>query len=261
MTTKEIVIPKSTVKRLASDIRQLLKSPLESHGIYYEHSDNNILIGRALIIGAKDTPYEGGYYFFKFDFPTSYPHSPPKVTFMTNGEDKIRVHPNLYRDGKTCLSVLNTWYGKKVGDQWSGCQTISSILLTLSSILTKNPLLHEPGVSNTHDDFEKYTTIVEYINIKLCIIEILTNQVIKTDFKELYDIACDDLIKNKVSKYNILDKSKNNFIKTYNSQDKKILTTNIYRNECVVDYIKLKKMLDDTINDTINDTIKTTKLN
>ena len=249
MASKEIIISKSTVKRLASDIKQLIKFPLESHGVYYEHSDNNLLLGRALIIGAKDTPYEGGYYFFKFDFPPSYPHSPPKVTFMTNGVDNIRIHPNLYKNGKTCLSVLNTWYGKKVGDQWSGCQTISSILLTLSSILTQNPILHEPGISKSHEDFETYTTIVEYINIKLGMIEILTKQIIKTDFKDLYSIACDDLIKNKDIKYNILEKSKQNFIKIYGSSDIKKITTNIYRNECLIDYTKLTNMLNDTIND------------
>jgi len=249
MASKEITISKTTVRRLASDIRQLIKSPLDSHGIYYEHSDNNLLLGRALIIGAKDTPYEGGYYFFQFDFPASYPHSPPKVTFMTNGLDNIRIHPNLYKNGKTCLSVLNTWYGKKVGDQWSGCQTISSILLTLSSILTQNPILHEPGISKSHEDFETYTTIVEYINIKLGMIEILTKQIIKTDFKELYSIACDDLNKNKVIKYNILEKLKKKFINTYGSLDIKNVATNIYRNDCLIDYKKLTNLLDDAIND------------
>ena len=32
-----------TVKRLARDVRQLLKSPLTSNGIYYIHDEDNIL--------------------------------------------------------------------------------------------------------------------------------------------------------------------------------------------------------------------------
>jgi len=43
-----------------------------------------MLKGNALIIGPPDTPYEGGYYLFKFIFPSDYPFSPPKITYHTN---------------------------------------------------------------------------------------------------------------------------------------------------------------------------------
>ena len=55
-------------------------------------------------------------------FTTDYPHSPPQVTYWTNG-DNIRFNPNLYKCGKVCVSLLNTWRG----DQWTSCQTISSV--------------------------------------------------------------------------------------------------------------------------------------
>ena len=123
------VISKETIQRLASDIKMLLKDPLDNHNIYYKHDTDDILKGYALIIGPKNTPYENGFYLFEFNFPYNYPYSPPKVVFCT-GDGSTRFHPNLYVNGKVCLSVLNTWKG----EQWTGCQTISSILLSLITI-------------------------------------------------------------------------------------------------------------------------------
>ena len=134
-------ITRETIKRLAKDVREIMKNPLEEHGIYYFHNETDMLKGQALIIGPKDTPYENGYYFFELEFPADYPHNPPAVTYCTN-DGMTRFNPNLYKSGKVCISVLNTWRG----EQWTGCQTISSILLVLCTILNNKPLLNEPGV-------------------------------------------------------------------------------------------------------------------
>lgn len=53
------------------------------------------------------------------------------------------MHPNMYKNRKVCVSILNTWRG----EQWSGCQTIKSVLLTLMSLLDSKPLLNEPGIT------------------------------------------------------------------------------------------------------------------
>ena len=120
------VIPKDTLIRLLRDVKTLMKTPLTDNGIFYVHDDVEVLKGYAMIVGPKDTPYFGGYYLFSLNYPTDYPHSPPKVTYHTNG-DGIRFNPNLYKCGKVCISLLNTWRG----EQWTSCQTISSVLLTL----------------------------------------------------------------------------------------------------------------------------------
>lgn len=60
-------------------------------------------------MGAEGTPYEGGLYFFDFQFPASYPADPPEAFYHSGG---IRINPNLYANGKVCLSLLNTWMGK-----------------------------------------------------------------------------------------------------------------------------------------------------
>ena len=81
-------------------------------------------------------------FFFKFRYPDDYPYSPPHVEFLTNN-DKVRFNPNLYRNGKVCISILNTW----TGPQWSSCQNISSVLLTLVTLFHNKPLLNEPGLT------------------------------------------------------------------------------------------------------------------
>ena len=61
-----VIISKDAVKRLLKDIQQIIKNPLHDQGIYYKHSETNMMEGWALIIGPKDSLYCNGYYFFKF---------------------------------------------------------------------------------------------------------------------------------------------------------------------------------------------------
>lgn len=155
-----------TIRRLAKDVKYLIKNPLNSENIYYKHDENNILKGYAMIIGNKNTPYENGYYFFKFDFPVDYPFNPPKLTYLTN-DGLMRFNPNLYTNGKVCLSILNTWKG----EGWSSCQTIYSILLILSNVLNENPLLNEPGIKNDNNNIFNYNLLLKYKNLEFAIIK------------------------------------------------------------------------------------------
>ena len=64
-----------------------------------------------------------------------------------------------------CLSILNTWKG----DQWTGCQSIRTILLTIVSIMDNLPLLHEPGFTEKHQDVIKYNKIISFKNFDFAI--------------------------------------------------------------------------------------------
>ena len=90
------VIKKETIHRLLTDVKQIIKNPLIDNGIYYSHDDTDMLKGYAMIVGAENTPYFGGFYFFDFQFPYDYPYSPPKVTYRTN-DGVTRYNPNLYK--------------------------------------------------------------------------------------------------------------------------------------------------------------------
>ena len=175
------MIKKETIQRLLKDVKQLIRHPLTDNGIYYYHDDTDMTKGYALIIGPSETPYFGGYYFFKFDYPFDYPFSPPKVTFMTN-DGTTRFNPNLYKCGKVCVSILNTW----AGDKWSSCQTINSILLTLCSLFNNWPLENEPGQYKTSRDFMPYQKSIEFKNIDFSICDIINRNKIPEQFLIFY---------------------------------------------------------------------------
>tara|TARA_Y200000002_G_scaffold383256_1_gene404486 strand:+ start:1007 stop:1747 length:741 start_codon:yes stop_codon:yes gene_type:complete len=164
-------ISKETIQRLIRDVKQLIKEPLHDNGIYYEHDQEDMLKGYAMIVGPSDTPYFGGYYFFEFTYPNNYPHSPPSVLYQTNG-DQIRFNPNLYKNGKVCISLLNTWKG----DQWTSCQSISTILLALCTLLCDKPLLNEPGIMEKHKDFNKYNSIIKFKNLEIACLHLINKK-------------------------------------------------------------------------------------
>ena len=166
-------VSKETIHRLLKDVKQMIKQPLTDQGIYYIHDDTDMLKGYAMIVGPSETPYFGGFYFFEFIYPIDYPHSPPKVKYYTN-ENNVRFNPNLYACGKVCVSLLNTWQG----EQWTSCQSISTVLLTLCILLCNNPLLNEPGVKLynkgiTNTDIANYNNIIEFANIYTAVCSII----------------------------------------------------------------------------------------
>ena len=232
-----IVISKETILRLAKDIKQIIKEPLNNNGIYYKHDDQNILKGYALIIGQENTPYAYGNYLFEFEFPYNYPHSPPIVTFLLS-DGQTRFNPNLYINGKVCLSILNTWKG----DQWTGCQTISTILLVLTTVLTENPLLNEPGIYESHKDCSFYKRIIAYKNIELSIIKLLNNKSninLKSKYvKPFYDIIVNNFIENYNNIIKIINNEKNSIPETNLLY---IISTSLYNMSFKLEYDKLIK--------------------
>ena len=207
------------LKRIILDIKDITKNPIDN--IYYLPDDENIKFGYAMIIGPENTPYQYGYYLFKFEFNNEYPYSPPKVTYHTN-DGIIRFNPNFYRNGKVCLSILNTWQGEK----WSSCQSIRSILITLQMTLNDNPLLNEPGINPTTHKLQimTYNEIITYKNIELAIIRYLENhENCPLLFAMFHEIMIEKYIENKENIMEIINKNKKSacdntqkFINIYN---------------------------------------------
>jgi ubiquitin-conjugating enzyme E2 Z len=229
-----VTISKDTIFRLVSDVRYIRKNPLSSHGIYYFHDDSNILKGYGLIIGPKDTPYQDGFYLFEFLYPSNYPYSPPVVKYYTNGDD-IRFNPNLYQNGKVCVSILNTWSGPN----WTSSQTISTILLTLSTLLCENPLLNEPAVEVGSLNNKTYNIIIEYYNIKIAICRILdkNSSIYYPFFDYFYDIMSEHFLK---CYEDLVNKCKEN------SNMNNLYYLSFYRMKAYIDYNELLNILQNT---------------
>ena len=150
------------IKRIIKDIEDLNKNNLESHNIYYKTYDDDIYTMKLLFIGTKNTPYENGFYLFDLKLPEDYPFSPPTMKYCTNN-NKTRFNPNLYINGKVCLSLLGTWSGPS----WTSIMDISSVLLSIQSLLNENPLRNEPGYEkSTGSVNNNYNQTIQYNSIQ-----------------------------------------------------------------------------------------------
>lgn len=180
-------------KRIQIDIKNAMADDMKKQGIYYYYDESDITKGLAMIIGPSETPYEGGYYFFDIKFPSDYPFSPPAMTTLTQ-DGLTRFNPNMYREGKVCLSLLNTWH---VGERWSGVQTLSSILLSvLSSVLINNPLQNEPGFETKLGALSDiYNRMILHANLKTAFLHMIKNP---PEFAiPFFDVMYDAFYKNK----------------------------------------------------------------
>ena len=149
-------------KRILRDISELETKLYSDLGIYYIADEKNIHKGFGCIFGPKDTPYEDCPMLFSFDIGTDFPFNPPKVLFRTY-DGITRFHPNMYKEGKVCLSILGTWEGPS----WTSSSKLSSILVTLQSLMDSDPILHEPGYKLPSQEMkEGYAKYVEHACIQ-----------------------------------------------------------------------------------------------
>lgn len=118
--------------------------------------EDDIFHWQATIIGPEDTPYYGGVFELRIDFPQDYPFKPPNIIFMT----KI-YHCNINSNGNICLDILK--------EQWSPALTISKVLLSICSLMNdQNP--NDPLTPEAAD---------MYINDKEQFIEIAKDYTLK----------------------------------------------------------------------------------
>lgn len=131
----------TTHKKIMQEWRILEKNLPES--IFVQVYEKRIDLLRAVIVGAAGTPYHDGLFFFDLAFPSDYPAQPPQVHYRSYG---MRLNPNLYANGRVCLSLLNTWTGKK-SEKWNPSEsTILQVLLSIQAlVLNEKPYFNEPG--------------------------------------------------------------------------------------------------------------------
>ena len=125
------------------------------------YDEERMDICRALIVGAARTPYSMGLFQFDICYPQLYPSAAPMVHFMTtgmlskliicyqvvlsvnlsnhlflrnSGGGQVRFSPNLYNDGKVCLSLLGTTNAGKESHRWSPKKSsLAQVLLSIQS--------------------------------------------------------------------------------------------------------------------------------
>ncbi|OZC10881.1 ubiquitin--protein ligase [Onchocerca flexuosa] len=170
---------KERTRRIARELASMPNSlPLNaSNSIFVCLDEGRCDIVKVLISGPDDTPYQNGLFEFDVFFPTSYPLSPPKCAFLTTGEGNVRFNPNLYSDGKICLSILGTWEGRPE-EKWNAHCSLLQILISIQGLIfVKEPYFNEPGFEKYQgtekgDDFSKhYNLQIEYATLTYAIRE------------------------------------------------------------------------------------------
>uniref|UniRef100_A0A158R584 UBIQUITIN_CONJUGAT_2 domain-containing protein n=1 Tax=Syphacia muris TaxID=451379 RepID=A0A158R584_9BILA len=135
-------------RRLAQEIVTLSNSlPLSlSSSVFVRAAEERIDAMKVLITGPADTPYMNGCFEFDVWFPTEYPNMPMLINLETTGNHTVRFNPNLYNDGKVCLSVLNTWHGRPE-ERWNPeTSSFLQVIVSMQSlILVSEPYFNEPG--------------------------------------------------------------------------------------------------------------------
>ncbi|GMR32629.1 hypothetical protein PMAYCL1PPCAC_02824, partial [Pristionchus mayeri] len=142
---------KDRTKRIAKELASMPNAlPLNaSNGIFVCVDEGRCDIIKVLISGPDDTPYQNGLFEFDVFFPNNYPLSAPKCSFLTTGAGNVRFNPNLYNDGKICLSILGTWEGRPE-EKWNPYCSLLQVLISIQGLIfVKEPYFNEPG-------FEKY---------------------------------------------------------------------------------------------------------
>ncbi|KAJ1481947.1 ubiquitin-conjugating enzyme/RWD-like protein [Baffinella frigidus] len=169
---------KGRMARIATEMASLAKDlPVEyGSSIFVRVDEDRPDVIKALITGPEDTPYETGLFEFDMLLPEDYPHAPPLVHFATTGGGRVRFNPNLYQDGKVCLSLLGTWPGPSW--QPDGTSTLLQVLVSIQGlIMVPQPYFNEPGFESIqgtrHGDMgaKQYNARTRASTLKIALLE------------------------------------------------------------------------------------------
>jgi ubiquitin-protein ligase len=71
------------------------------------------------------------------------------MSIITTGGGKIRFNPNLYPEGKVCLSLLGTWRGQ-ASENWDPkVSTLLQVFVSIQSMtMSEEVYFNEPGLDS-----------------------------------------------------------------------------------------------------------------
>jgi baculoviral IAP repeat-containing protein 6 len=181
---KNIIPNRNAIKRIISEISSFKTGlPLNYEStIWLRISMNHMNLFSFIISGPKDTPYENGLFEFHVFLPDNYPLLPPEILLATTGNGSVRFNPNLYNNGKVCLSLLGTWSGDE-SEKWNAkTSTFLQVLVSIQSLIfVEDPYFNEPGYEkeiNTvkgHNNNNKYNNKLQIETIRWAMINIIKN--------------------------------------------------------------------------------------
>mmetsp|Transcript_25881 Transcript_25881/g.41071 ORF Transcript_25881/g.41071 Transcript_25881/m.41071 type:complete len:192 (-) Transcript_25881:607-1182(-) len=101
--------------------------------------DSNLYEWNVIVEGPSQTLYEGGYFQATLKFPPEFPSKPPEMKFTTPGF----WHPNVYKDGKVCISILHEAkedqfnQQESIDEKWRPILSIEAVIVSVMSMLSE----------------------------------------------------------------------------------------------------------------------------
>jgi len=134
---------KGAAARLRIDLKRFNEDPTPL--FLAKPIESNILEWRFVMMGAPDTPYEGGFYHGKLTFPQDYPWKPPSVQMITPS-GRFNVNTRI------CLSISDFH-----PESWCPSYTVGTILTGIISFFNSE----ESTVGSVVETVEKRREIAK----------------------------------------------------------------------------------------------------
>ena len=149
------------IRIINNQIKEYIRDP--SRGLTFEQNEYNVFKLFFTFVGPDNTPWEKQKLTGEILFPESYPYDPPKIYFTCPV-----YHPNIYTDGKVCLSILNKtqdetkYYSKS--ELWSPVFDIKYMFICINSLFVE-PNLESPAnlqaCIDYRNDKTKFTEMIK----------------------------------------------------------------------------------------------------
>ncbi|KAM8878432.1 ubiquitin-conjugating enzyme E2O isoform 2-T2 [Spinachia spinachia] len=153
---KKMEFQPAEAKKFFSTVRKemaLLATSLPD-GIMVKTFEDRMDLFSAQIKGPTRTPYEDGLFLFDIQLPNIYPSVPPLFRYLSQCSG--RLNPNLYDNGKVCVSLLGTWIGKG-NERWTSKSSLLQVLISIQGlILVNEPYYNEAGFDSDRGLQEGY---------------------------------------------------------------------------------------------------------
>lgn len=123
------------------------------------------------ISGPEDSLYEGYELHARMTFPSQYPYRPPTFKFISP-----IFHPNVYDNGKVCISILHTDEDEIIDSDianstWTPGLNVRTVCLSIISLINAPNIFSPANVDASkmfRDEKERYDQMVKELLEQKC---------------------------------------------------------------------------------------------